>query len=229
MGAGPAGPDRTVTTGVGRERGPAEPAPATAPAIVPPIVVRPVRPEECAVLGELTVAAYRALADAGDGDPALDADYLAELRAVGRRAAEVPVLVAVDAAGRVLGGVTYVSGPGTPYSESEAADEAGIRMLAVDPALQGRGIGRLLVEACLERAKAAGRRRLVLLTRPSMVAAQRLYRRLGFRRAPARDWEFAPGEWLLGYEIDLGDRRSAGPGARRPRRAEERAVDTADR
>jgi ribosomal protein S18 acetylase RimI-like enzyme len=171
--------------------------------VTPPVVVRPVRPEEYDVLGELTVAAYRALAE-GD-DPALDPAYLAELRAVARRAAEVPVLVAVDARGRVLGGVTYVPGPGTRYSESEAPDEAGIRMLAVDPRLQGRGIGRLLVEACLARAKAAGRRRLVLLTRPSMVAARRLYARLGFRRAPARDWEFLPGEWLLGYEIDLAD------------------------
>lgn len=168
--------------------------------IVPPVVVRPVRPEEYRALGELTVAAYRALAD-----PALDADYVAELRDVARRAAEVPVLVAVDGRGRVLGGVTYVPGPGTAYSESEAADEAGIRMLAVDPSLQGRGVGRLLVEACLERARAAGRRRLVLLTRPSMAAAHHLYRRLGFRRAPARDWEFAPGLWLLGYEIDLAE------------------------
>ncbi len=192
------GSDRPAASGHGLDQR----LPEGSPSIAPPVVVRPVRPEEYEALGELTVAAYRALAD---DEPALDADYLTELRDVARRAAEVPVLVAVDARGRVLGGVTYVPGPGTPYSESEAPDEAGIRMLAVDPALQGRGIGRRLVEACLERAKAAGRRRLVLLTRPSMTAAQRLYARLGFRRAPARDWEFAPGEWLLGYEIDVGE------------------------
>jgi predicted N-acetyltransferase YhbS len=115
--------------------------------------------------------------------------------------------------------VTYVPGPGTRYSESEAPDEAGIRMLAVDPRLQGRGIGRLLVEACLARAKAAGRRRLVLLTRPSMVAARRLYARLGFRRAPARDWEFLPGEWLLGYEIDLDAPSNTGAAGSEPPRS----------
>ncbi len=175
-----------------------EPEAAGAPELVPPILVREIRPEEYEALGEVTVAAYRALPD-GDRYP----DYLAELRDVGRRAAEVPVLVAVDGTGRVLGGVAYVPGPGTSYSESEAPDEAGIRMLAVDPAVQGRGVGRLLVEACLDRARAARRRRLVLLTRPFMAAAQRLYESLGFRRAPARDWEFAPGEWLLGYELDL--------------------------
>ena len=179
------------------------PDPGALASIVPPVVVRPVRPEEHDVLGELTVAAYRALAD-GD-DCALNPDYLVNLRDVARRAAEVPVLVAVDGRERVLGGVTYVPGPGTPYSESEAPDEAGIRMLAVEPRLQGQGIGRLLVAACLARAKAANRRRLVLLTRPSMVAAQRLYAPLGFQRAPARDWEFLPGEWLLGYEVDLTD------------------------
>lgn len=215
--AEPRAPEPTAADSTAPEPTAAEP--------MPPIVVRPVRADEYDVLGELTVAAYRALGD-DTFDPALHAAYLAELRDVARRAAIVPVLVAVDARGRVLGGVTYVPGPGTPYSESEAPEEAGIRMLAVDPTLQGRGIGRRLVEACLEQAKATGRRRLVLLTRPSMEAAQHLYIRLGFRRAPARDWEFAPGEWLLGYEIDLAPEAPA-PRVEEARSPSRRPDDTA--
>ena len=109
------------------------------------IEVRPVRTDEYAALGDLTVAAYLAV---GETD---DHDYLEHIRDVATRAAVCPVLVAVDDQRRVLGGVTYVPGPGTPYSELEQDGEAGIRMLAVDPDVQGRGVGRKLVEACLER------------------------------------------------------------------------------
>ncbi len=159
--------------------------------------IREVRPDECAALGELIARAYLTLpADREAGW------YFDEIRKVGERAAAVPVLAAVDGDGRLLGGVTYVPGPG-PYAESEREDEAGFRTLGVAPDAQRRGIGGALVEACIARARADGRRMLVLLTRPHMTAARRLYERLGFRRAPERDWEPEPGIELLGYELEL--------------------------
>ncbi len=145
------------------------------------IAIREVRPEEYDALGDLTVAAYRSVGE-------LDAGYHEHIHDVGSRAAVCPVLVAVDANGRVLGGVTYVPGPGTPYSEVEREGEAGFRMLAVDPTVQGRGVGRRLVVACLDRARREGRTGMVLLTRPFMTAAHRLYESVGFRRDPERDW-----------------------------------------
>jgi GNAT superfamily N-acetyltransferase len=160
------------------------------------IEIREVRPEEWATLGDLIVAAYRVV---GEDEPG----YLEHVRDVAGRAAVCPVLVAVDEAGRVLGGVTYVPGPGTAFSEMEVAGEAGFRMLAVDPAIQGRGVGQRLVEACIERARREGRSGLAILTRPFMGEAQRLYGRLGFRRAPERDWEPAPGVELIAFVLDL--------------------------
>ncbi|HEY6057264.1 MAG TPA: GNAT family N-acetyltransferase, partial [Candidatus Limnocylindrales bacterium] len=68
---------------------------------------------------------------------------------------------------------------------------------------RGRGAGRLLVEARIERARGAGRRRLVLLTRPEYAAARALYERLGFRRDPERDLSPVPGVDLIGYQLDL--------------------------
>jgi ribosomal protein S18 acetylase RimI-like enzyme len=162
------------------------------------IEIREVRPGEHEALARLTVAAYLEVPGVAG-----DSEYLEELADVVGRAAQVPVLVAVDTATKaVLGGVTYVPGPG-PFAETEQADEAGFRMLAVDPAAQGRGVGRALVEACVARARAAGRRRLVLLTLPTMTSAHALYRSMGFVRDEANDWEFEPGRWLLGFAMDL--------------------------
>jgi putative acetyltransferase len=56
--------------------------------------------------------------------------------------------------------------------------------LAVAPAAQGLGLGRRLVEACVEYARERGARRLVLLSNSKLGAALRLYEGLGFRRAP---------------------------------------------
>jgi len=162
------------------------------------ILVREIRPEEHERLGELTLAAYLEVPGVAEED-----EYLEELRDIGSRAGQVPVLVAVDeATGAVLGGVAYVPGPG-PLGEIERADEAGLRMLAVAPEAQGRGVGRALVTACLERARAAGKRRLVLLTMPTMTAAQALYRSLGFERDEGNDWEYEPGHLLWGFALEL--------------------------
>jgi len=162
----------------------------------PGFTIRDVRVNEMDALGALTVAAYR---DAGETDE----DYYPELRDVAARAAVVPVLVAVESGtGRILGGVTYVPGPG-PYHEGEFGDAAAFRMLAVAADVRGRGIGRALVEAVIARARADGRPGVCLFTRPFMTAAHRLYASLGFVRQPEHDWEFAPGEWLHGYLLEL--------------------------
>jgi ribosomal protein S18 acetylase RimI-like enzyme len=98
-----------------------------------------------------------------------------------------------------------VSGPDDPYSEELSEGEAGIRMLAVDPARHGRGIGRALTLACVERAQAAGRRRVVLHTSDWMAAAKHLYESLGFERDTAIDFSPAPGIDLIGYAFELGE------------------------
>jgi ribosomal protein S18 acetylase RimI-like enzyme len=154
------------------------------------VQVREARPEEYDALGEIAVAAYSAL----DGET--DDGYLPEVRNVRRRARHAPVLAAVDADGTLLGTVTYVPGPVNRLAEIARDGEAEFRMLAVAPSAQGRGIGRLLAEAAVARARRDGRDGVAIYTRPSMRAAHRLYASLGFEREPERDWEFEPGEWL---------------------------------
>lgn len=169
-----------------------------------PVTVRPVRPDEYAALGELVVAAYRSLPRLL---PDVESTYEEQLRDVAHRAAVSCVLVAVGPAGELLGGVTYVRGPDDPFSEQLGDDEAGMRMLAVDPAYHGRGAGRALTLACIERARAAGRRRIVLHTGLWMAAARHLYESLGFVRDPAIDFSPVPGVDIMAYALDLRESR----------------------
>ncbi|MCS5676132.1 MAG: GNAT family N-acetyltransferase [Acidimicrobiales bacterium] len=57
---------------------------------------------------------------------------------------------------------------------------AWIEDVIVDEAARGRGIGEVLNQAAIERARAAGARTVDLTSRPSREAANRLYQRLGF-------------------------------------------------
>jgi ribosomal protein S18 acetylase RimI-like enzyme len=166
--------------------------------VVPPassLSVQPARPEDFAAIAELTVAVYV------DGGLA-SSDYASELADVAGRASRADLLVVRDPAGRVLGSVALVL-QGDFGNVTASDDEAAFRMLVVDPAAQGRGIGELLVVTCLDRARAAGKRRMVLSTDPLMTAAHRLYRRLGFTRLPERDWSPVPGTDLLVYSREL--------------------------
>lgn len=87
--------------------------------------------------------------------------------------------------GEVVGSVRYYAS--TPNELRLPTDAALIRVLAVVPELEGRGIARLLMEACLTRAVADGRTALMLHTTPFMKRAVELYSRLGYTRAPAYD------------------------------------------
>ncbi|HEV2089304.1 MAG TPA: GNAT family N-acetyltransferase, partial [Cryptosporangiaceae bacterium] len=114
------------------------------------------------------------------------------------RADHCELLVAVDDAGTVVGTVTYCL-PGSPYAELSQDGQAEFRMLAVDPAVRGQGIGLRLVRACIDRAVRHGCRSLVLSSRPQMHAARALYARLGFERTPHLDWTPVPNIELLAY------------------------------
>ena len=114
---------------------------------------------------------------------------------------EADVLVALD--GELVGCVTFVPDGSSPWAELLEEGEAGIRMLAVLPAAQGRGAGRALLDACVLAAGRLGRSALLLHTTPWMSAAHRLYERAGFERFPERDWLPVPEVPLLAYRLPL--------------------------
>lgn len=95
-------------------------------------------------------------------------------------AADGDLLVA-ERDGAVVGAVVHV-GPGRPRSAIYPDDWSVIRMLVVDPAARGAGVGRALVAATLERAQRAQAPAVGLHTSPIMATALRLYEGIGFRR-----------------------------------------------
>lgn len=56
--------------------------------------------------------------------------------------------------------------------------------LAVSEQARGKGLGRLLVQQCLEFARERGFRRVVLLSNSQLQSALRIYESLGFRHRP---------------------------------------------
>jgi ribosomal protein S18 acetylase RimI-like enzyme len=156
--------------------------------------IRDALPSEHANLGELCVRAYTGIGSVSD-------TYAARLRDVSGRAETARILVAAEATAP-LGCVTLILDDG-PWREISGPDEGEFRMLAVDPAAQGRGAGEALVRACVDEIRRAGRARVVISSATDMTGAHRLYERLGFTRSPARDWKPEPEVQLRTYELAL--------------------------
>ena len=77
--------------------------------------------------------------------------------------------------------------------------------LAVAPAAQRRGIGRRLTAAAVERARALGAEKMVLVSNSRLTAAIRLYESLGFAHAPVpADTGYASADVYM--ELSLGHR-----------------------
>ncbi len=150
---------------------------------------------EYAAVADLCAAAYAPYL-AGDHH------YLGVLRDVAPRARDAELLVAVEPGGRLLGTVTFVP-EGGPLGEIAGPGEAEFRMLAVDPAAQGRGAGTALLRRVLDESRRRGSNGVVCSSLPGMRSAHRIYRRLGFRRVPERDWSPVPGVDLQAFAIVL--------------------------
>ena len=157
--------------------------------------IREARPKELDEVENLVKAAYR------EFQPLMPAaawnrwmDNISETL----QAPEGVVLVAGDQ-GRIQGTVKFYPDAGQAHQGQWPAGAASIRLLAVSPASRGRGYGRLLTQACLDRARDLSIPTIFLFTGTFMAAARQLYEKLGFKRAPEFDRDPGP----IAYRLDL--------------------------
>lgn len=166
--------------------------------------IREAREEELDTIASLIVDAYAEYA--AHMSPDAWSTFANEIANVRGRINDAELFVA-EADGDIVGSVTMFSGW---RGSQEGA--AGVRLLAVPPENRGTGVGRALMEACIERARRDGKQRLVLTTTQEMAIARELTESLGFLREPGLDHEPAPGVRYHGYALKLsGDDEGTTP------------------
>ena len=172
---------------------------------MPTLTIRDARPADRDAIRALTVAAYGEYAGVmapaawGALESALHAALASDDPAVQR--------IVAEREGRIVGSVMLFPPESDAYAGlTDAAPAPELRLLAVAPEGRGGGTGRLLVEECIRRARSSGATELGLHSSRSMRSAIALYTRLGFTRAPERDFQPEGAELVEGYRLLLADR-----------------------
>ncbi|TJY37247.1 GNAT family N-acetyltransferase [Pontimicrobium aquaticum] len=154
--------------------------------------IREAKPEEYSQLGKLMVLVYSQL----KGFPKQDEipSYYHVLKNVGEftKQPKVKLFVAISKQGKVDGGLVYFGdisyyGAGGKATANQKA--AAFRLLAINPETRGKGLGKLLINTCINQAKKEGHKHLVIHSTKSMMLAWKMYERMGFSRFSEIDFE----------------------------------------
>lgn len=167
--------------------------------------IRNAKTNEFVEIGKLMFTVYSQL----DGFPKPDEqpNYYKMLANVGeltlKPGTELLVVHSVD--DRILGAVVYFSDMkyyGSGGMATQEKNSAGFRLLSVDPLMRGMGIGKLLVNECIRKARASNFSQVIIHTTNSMQTAWKMYERIGFKRS--EDLDFMQGELaVFGFRLTL--------------------------
>lgn len=171
----------------------------------PRFTIRNADSSEFEGIGKLMVAVYSQL----DGFPKENEqpDYFRALANVGAftRNPDTALLVAVSKENKIAGALVYFDNMiyyGSGGTATKEKNASGFRLLAVDPSCRGQGVGRMLAEECVRRARQKEHRHLIIHTTIAMQTAWRMYENMGFKRSA--DLDFKQGEFpVFGFRLLL--------------------------
>lgn len=160
------------------------------------VEIREARDDELDIVASLVVDAYGEFA--ARMAPDAWSSFAQDIANVRGRSIDAEVVVALRD--------DWIVGTITRYPDWRGAqqDASAIRVLAVPPDERGTGVGKALVQHCIDTARHEGKHRVVLTVTQEMESARDLYDRLGFERESSLDHEPAPGVRSLGYALALG-------------------------
>ena len=168
-------------------------------------IVREANSKEFHEIGRLMVKVYSQL----EGFPKQNEqpDYYKMLANIGSFTEKpgASLLIAISPKKKICGGVVYFGdmkfyGSGGTASLEENA--SGFRLLAVDPTVQGKGIGKLLINACFQKARNENQKQMVIHSTQAMQVAWKMYEKLGFERS--EDLDFMQGKLpVFGFRLVL--------------------------
>lgn len=173
---------------------------------VPQLNIREAQPNEYDNLGQLMQRVFSSL----EGFPSREEHptYYALLDNVGKlnEKPSTEILVARSHDNNeLLGGVVFV-GDMQDYSSkgvtAPVKNASGIRLLVVSPSARGKGVGKALTHACLQRAQQRGSQQMILHTTHAMKIAWGMYERMGFSRFPSLDFQQGTLN-VYGFYLDL--------------------------
>lgn len=139
------------------------------------VLIRPVRSADDPALETIIQRVTAEFGPAAAEGPGRDPEVRAMSAAYD---GERSVYLVAERGGAVLGGA------GVGPLRDAAPETCELRKMYLVREARGLGIGRRLLEACLETARALGYRRCYLETLAGMDAARRLYEDAGFRSLP---------------------------------------------
>ncbi len=115
------------------------------------------------------------------------------------------LLVAVSDDNKIFGAVVYFNDMqyyGSGGTATKEKNAAGFRLLAVDPKGRGLGIGKLLTQECINKAKVNNLSEVIIHSTKAMQTAWKMYEKMGFTRS--EDLDFLQGELpVFGFRLKI--------------------------
>lgn len=153
--------------------------------------IRNAKPEEFETIGKLMVKVYSQLE--GFPSPTEQPKYYNTLANIGAFTLnpKVELLVAISNDNTIAGGVVYFGDMqyyGSGGTATKELNTAGFRLLAVDPAIRGKGIGKLLTLECIRKAKEEKFGQMIIHSTKAMLTAWKMYEGIGFKRSEDLDF-----------------------------------------